>query len=859
MNYFSIYLSGFLGCFCAVTATAQCVESSNVVFPYNASKADVAQKIEGGKTYSMVQLEEFKARLDQCRIEVGAAVRAKNNEFDDAMRQMRRLLSVQDIGAVKARLAQIQKSKADAQVKTDVQLGGIAYKGLYLVVLKNIGAFEKPEALSTKVQNAVTNNAITDLNGAFIQSLTKVVNQQTEFERVKQRVSGSMTIEQPVYQQTIGSERLHLRLVEVNVVSFTKQTASSNGSVSGAPLVNDAVLLRLDESADVAGFIKKILTDADLSARETENILRQASIRQKAILAHNQNAAHTQEETHVVHKKDMEDYDIRIAQEQKNVEDYNKIVQEVLKSIHNTQPCATENVEKCLATAKQELEAKFKTINDAKKVAQAREMVYKDLTVKAEDVNPTLQLAAQALSTMQELDNTNGTLNQFFQEIQMQNGQIDSYNEARTRDAYRKVQNVTLYVAPGNSSDYRLLVVADFKFVTDKAVGNTSNNSTNINSTNSATTAQQTRPQSGNKTNDRINNVGTLPQTAEIKAMLAKADTSLYNDKIIDAYSVYSEYSEYLNPNQIGYFAYTIRVGDKKQGIQGNEALGCQYYAKSAEKDGAMGLFRQVVNYSDGVCGSEKDKPAALATLKKLANCNDPFTLNKIAWCYDEGKYVLQDDEKAYEYMRRAYELCKKDNNKLAASIITGYAGFYSKGKSIPKNESTAERILNDYPYKEQSSIQFALGRLYSSATSSSIKNEKRAISWYKKSAEQDNLGAIYNLGAIFLEQNTEDSKIQARALFKRGADLDESGSSYKYAYCLYGGVGGYMDKKAALARFHKLARENNDDAEYAVGLMYENGEGGLTASVKEAVLWYKKAANSGNKNALQALQRLGY
>jgi formylglycine-generating enzyme len=450
-------------------AFAQCISASEVQFLPQDVATPIAKKIESSKTFSTFQIDEMKAKLDQCRLEVETAVRKKNAEFDDVMRNIRKLLSVQDVGAIRTKIQQLEKSKTDAQAKTDVQLGGVTYKGLYLVVLRNIGAFESPEALSAKVQTAVTSPAITDLNGAFMQSLTKMVNNQVEFDRVKQRVSGNMTIGQPVYQQTIGNEKLHIRLVELEVASYAKfkQTVNTNSSAAPASTTN-AEVVKITADFNVEDFIKKTIAASEVASRESDNLKRLIGIRQNAVSAHNTSSGSAQEDVHRQARNDVEDYDRRITDEQRNLNNYAQTVKEVLQTVGFKDNCANENLEACIAKARKQLEDKLLVINKEKAVEQEKELVYKDVTIKAEDVNPTLSIANQAISTSKELNNTNGTLTQFFQEIQMENGMVANYSETRSRDAYRSIESTQLYIAPGNASDFRVLVVAKFKLTTSE-------------------------------------------------------------------------------------------------------------------------------------------------------------------------------------------------------------------------------------------------------------------------------------------------------------------------------------------------------------------------------------------------------
>ena len=56
-------------------------------------------------------------------------------------------------------------------------------------------------------------------------------------------------------------------------------------------------------------------------------------------------------------------------------------------------------------------------------------------------------------------------------------------------------------------------------------------------------------------------------------------------------------------------------------------------------------------------------------------------------------------------------------------------------------------------------------------------------------------------------------------------------------------------DYKTAFSLFDKLANQGNADAQYNLGIMYENGLG-VIKNETQAVYWYQKAANQGYANA---------
>lgn len=64
-------------------------------------------------------------------------------------------------------------------------------------------------------------------------------------------------------------------------------------------------------------------------------------------------------------------------------------------------------------------------------------------------------------------------------------------------------------------------------------------------------------------------------------------------------------------------------------------------------------------------------------------------------------------------------------------------------------------------------------------------------------------------------------------------------------------------DPKKALKFLLKGAQKGWSPSQYKLGQFYESGED--LADIEEAVIWFRRAANQGDQNAKEALQRLGY
>jgi hypothetical protein len=101
--------------------------------------------------------------------------------------------------------------------------------------------------------------------------------------------------------------------------------------------------------------------------------------------------------------------------------------------------------------------------------------------------------------------------------------------------------------------------------------------------------------------------------------------------------------------------------------------------------------------------------------------------------------------------------------------------------------------------------------------------DDKLAVEWYRKAAEQGHANAQNSLGVMYVR-----------------------------------GRGGLpQDDKQAVEWYRKAAEQGNAYAQNNLGVMYANGRGGLPQNEELAVEWYRKAAEQGNTDAQAALTSL--
>jgi TPR repeat protein len=117
-------------------------------------------------------------------------------------------------------------------------------------------------------------------------------------------------------------------------------------------------------------------------------------------------------------------------------------------------------------------------------------------------------------------------------------------------------------------------------------------------------------------------------------------------------------------------------------------------------------------------------------------------------------------------------------------------------------------------------------------------------------------------LAYIYREDKMVKNDHTAALWSRLAAGAGDSEGMYSLGIMYEQGRGGLpKDASQAVSWYRKAADAGDSDAMYALGTIYEQGRGGLPKDIPQAVSWYRKAAKAEfvTDNAKQALQRLGY
>ena len=80
---------------------------------------------------------------------------------------------------------------------------------------------------------------------------------------------------------------------------------------------------------------------------------------------------------------------------------------------------------------------------------------------------------------------------------------------------------------------------------------------------------------------------------------------------------------------------------------------------------------------------------------------------------------------------------------------------------------------------------------------------------------------------------------------YRKSAEQGDATAQYNLACCYKGGGGVEQSEVKAVEWFRRAAERGNVDAQNKLGVCYANGEG-VEKSVKKAMYWFRKAQKNG-------------
>lgn len=207
---------------------------------------------------------------------------------------------------------------------------------------------------------------------------------------------------------------------------------------------------------------------------------------------------------------------------------------------------------------------------------------------------------------------------------------------------------------------------------------------------------------------------------------------------------------------------------------------------------------------------------------------------------------VKYASRKQYQKAFTMFHLASEQGNSLAHFNL---GLCYEHGKGTPQNLVEAADCYKKACDSNHNGACYNLALFYMEGTGGLPKDHSRALELLEKAAEADEKNAQSYLG-IYYAQKSPDNYSKAISYLEKAAIKKDSNAEYHLGICYERGLGVERNLVMAGQLYSAAAKHGNISAQYNVGVFYEHGLGDFPVDHKEALRYYRMAAEAGDLDA---------
>jgi PEGA domain len=405
--------------------------------------------------YTMGDIKALNTNIKACQNQIDNAISEINSSISALVLDKQDLLKLKDVDKIKEQITAKNDSKAQIKKEMEKDLSNITYKGLFLCITNDIDVYESKEKLANTSEAAISGDAIKNLSGIFMESMTVVKNNMMIRDYIRSIMAGEMNVEKKYIEVTLRKDKKFIYVAKVGVSPLKKPIAGYDTTQVTAGKVFVFDLMKTKSVPDLSQFgissndenitqIPDLITSLSTTI-DQENEL--SGRREETILTNgNANMAKVENEIKALTEK-MNIY----------IDEISRILQLKTKVAFDK-----NNLQKCVEAALQYFDTKIKLLTDKKMMIKEFELISQHTNVVAEG-EPTEDVAKTAINVAKQIEASYSKVEQFSEVTEVQNYMLTNYEMAKKKDIYRGVDKIWVYPIPDNQDNFELVVVAKFK------------------------------------------------------------------------------------------------------------------------------------------------------------------------------------------------------------------------------------------------------------------------------------------------------------------------------------------------------------------------------------------------------------
>lgn len=268
-----------------------------------------------------------------------------------------------------------------------------------------------------------------------------------------------------------------------------------------------------------------------------------------------------------------------------------------------------------------------------------------------------------------------------------------------------------------------------------------------------------------------------------------------------------------------------VTFGITKLNIVEESWDGKQYILKAQIEVDENQILKELERYAENSYQREQQRDELNKTMSRLGQVRK------------ENEWLRKEIQEAHNSPTVAAQLSKVYTNNI--DILSAEQLYTNAINSDDFEEKL--RLLTDAANKDHAKAQNELGYLFSSGKSVLLNYEK-AVTWYRRSAEQGYSTAQFNLGnQYFNGQGVDENFKEAFIWWQKSAEQGYTPSQHNVGWAYNEGDGIEQDYKHAAKWYHKAALKGFRRSQLALGRLYKEGKG-VPQSDELAEYWIEKS-----------------
>jgi hypothetical protein len=405
--------------------------------------------------YTLGDIKTLNTNIKACQNQIDNALSEINSSISALVLDKQDLLKLKDVDKIKEQIVAKNDSKAQIKKEMEKDLSNVAYKGLFLCIANDIDVYESKENLANMSEAAISGDAIKNLNGIFLESMTVIQNNVTIRDYVRSVMAGEMNIEKKYIEVTLRKDKKFIYVAKVSVNPLKKPISGYDTTQVAAGKVFVFDLMKTRSVPDLSQFG---ISSNDENIAQIPDLIASLS---NTIDQENQVAGHRESTILTNGNANM----LKVQDEIKALtEKMNAYITEISRILQLKTKVAFDqnNLQKCVEAALQYFDTKIKLLTDKKMMIKEFELISQHTNVVAEG-EPTEDVAKTAINVAKQIEASYSKVEQFSEVTEVQNYMLTNYELAKKKDIYRAVDRIWIYPIPDNQDNFELVVVAKFK------------------------------------------------------------------------------------------------------------------------------------------------------------------------------------------------------------------------------------------------------------------------------------------------------------------------------------------------------------------------------------------------------------